>query len=319
MKERAQVICLTPTKNEEWIIERFVKAAALWADCIIIADQMSTDQTVEIAKRNPKVEIVQNRSETFNENERQKLLICEARKHFGRKLLIALDADEFLTGNFFDSQEWNEMLYAEEGTVFNMRWPFIKEGFREYWTTENSYQKFAVIDDGSPHIGTAMHSVRIPMAMHAKQIFLKDIQVMHFQYTDWKRMERKHLWYQCYEHIKNPQKSIFEIYRMYHHMYVKQQYKVIPDDWFNYYDRNTIILKQNKQLTEYWWDNEIREFLTQYGSDYFKYIDFKENQNFVLSYLRKTQQWYKGRCGKAVLRRLDRLFEKWYIKDFNLD
>ena len=44
-KERAKVICMTPVKNEEWIMERFLAAASLWADCIIVADQHSQDRT----------------------------------------------------------------------------------------------------------------------------------------------------------------------------------------------------------------------------------------------------------------------------------
>lgn len=310
MDERAQVICLTPTKNEEWIIERFVDAASMWADRIIIADQMSTDRTVEIAKRNPKVYIIQNQSETFNENERQKILINEARKFSGKKLLIALDADEFLTGNFFGNPEWSHMLNAKEGTVFQMRWPFVKDNFKEYWEAEEPFNVFAVMDDGSPHVGTPMHSIRIPFSKDAPHVFLSDIRVMHFQFTDWKRMERKHLWYQCYEHIKDPQKSVSEIYRLYHHMYVSKQYKEIPDNWFAYYDEHDIMLRQNTKMTEYWWDSEIQQFLSQHGSTYFKYIDFEDNHNFILSYLRKTQRLYKGRYGKAVLHRLDKLIEK---------
>ena len=36
-----KIICLTPVKNEGWILERFLKCTSLWADYIIIADQSS--------------------------------------------------------------------------------------------------------------------------------------------------------------------------------------------------------------------------------------------------------------------------------------
>lgn len=45
------VCCLTPVKNEACILERFLYAASLWADHIIVADQMSTDESREIAKK----------------------------------------------------------------------------------------------------------------------------------------------------------------------------------------------------------------------------------------------------------------------------
>ncbi len=48
--EKPLLICLTPIKNEAWILDRFLKCASLWADYIIIADQQSTDSSIEIAK-----------------------------------------------------------------------------------------------------------------------------------------------------------------------------------------------------------------------------------------------------------------------------
>ena len=34
MGERPKIICLTPVKNEEWILRRFLRLASLWADHI---------------------------------------------------------------------------------------------------------------------------------------------------------------------------------------------------------------------------------------------------------------------------------------------
>lgn len=91
-------IVLTPTKNEEWIIELFLKITSLFADHIIIADQFSTDKTVEIAKKFPKVIIIENDNTEYDEQYRQKLLIDKARSLFpGNNLLLALDADEIIT------------------------------------------------------------------------------------------------------------------------------------------------------------------------------------------------------------------------------
>ena len=40
-----QRICVTPTRNEAWIIGHFAAAARCWADHVVIADQRSTDGT----------------------------------------------------------------------------------------------------------------------------------------------------------------------------------------------------------------------------------------------------------------------------------
>src|SRR6266513_1643562 len=103
--ERPLVICLTPVKNEEWIIEKFLACTSLWADHIILADQGSTDRTTEIAKNFSKVVLIKNYDEQFNEHFRQQLLVDKAREFPGKKLLIALDADEFFTGNIFTHPE----------------------------------------------------------------------------------------------------------------------------------------------------------------------------------------------------------------------
>lgn len=311
IKEKAKVICITPTKNEEWIIERFIRATSLWADEIIIADQMSTDRTREIIGEFENVRMIDNSCTSFNENERQKLLINAAREIPGKKLLIALDVDEFFTGNFLKSNEWQEMLYAQPGAVFEMQWPCIADDFCHYWLTDGNTNTFAYMDDGTPHTGSKIHSIRVPVPTGAIVTTLSEIKVMHFQYTDWDRMKSKNLWYQCYERIKLPQKSIFEIYRMYHHMDVHGKFKMIPQKWFDYYISKGIDLKQKPDgLEKYWWDDEIKSLVRNYGINYFYYIDFKENNNIVLSYLRGTQFLWKYRYGKALLRRLDKIINK---------
>ena len=46
-------VCLTPTRNESWIIKQFVAAAELWASHIIVADQGSTDGTLQQLQSTP--------------------------------------------------------------------------------------------------------------------------------------------------------------------------------------------------------------------------------------------------------------------------
>lgn len=81
---RPTIFCLMPVKNEEWIIERSLSSASIWADKIIVSDQGSTDRTVEIARRFPKVTLLDNsKLEEFNEQEMRAPLFAEARKYSG--------------------------------------------------------------------------------------------------------------------------------------------------------------------------------------------------------------------------------------------
>ena len=84
-----KIICLIPVKNEAWILERCLQSASIWADHIIVADQGSTDDSIEIAKRFNKVILVDNSTnEDFNEYNMRSPLFNEAEKIEGPKVLF---------------------------------------------------------------------------------------------------------------------------------------------------------------------------------------------------------------------------------------
>ena len=144
---RPKIICLTPVRNEEWIIEKFLKAASIWADHIILSDQGSTDNTAKIASQFPKVSVIDNsKLHDLNEREYRLPLYSEARKISGKKMLVLLDADEFLTPNF-DDLEWNTMLNAPIGTRFFSIWYNIQTNLNSYFIEYEHV--FAFIDDGA--------------------------------------------------------------------------------------------------------------------------------------------------------------------------
>ena len=54
------IVVITPVKNEDWIIEIFLKVTSTFADLIIIADQYSSDASREIAASFKKVVLIEN-------------------------------------------------------------------------------------------------------------------------------------------------------------------------------------------------------------------------------------------------------------------
>ena len=162
MPSPRKIICLTPIKNEAWILERFLKCASLWADHIIIADQKSDDGSAEIAKSYQKVIYVSNDSDEFNEPERQKLLIDTAREIPGEKVLIALDADEVLTSNFVNSPEWQTLINSPVGTIIKFQWVNLMDDLQHCWIPDSFYP-WGFVDDGSEHKGCLIHSHRVPL------------------------------------------------------------------------------------------------------------------------------------------------------------
>jgi len=311
MNEKPIIICLTPVRNEAWILNRFLKAAGLWADHIIIADQKSTDESREIAQKHSKVILIDNPSGTYNEAERQKLLIDEARKIKGPRLLITLDADEIFTPDILTSAEWQTVLESSPGTIFKFQWANICPDLQNMWIVKSL--PWGYMDDGYEHTGPIMHSDRVPLPPDHNVVLLNQIKVIHFQYTHWERMQSKHRWYQCYEKINFPEKSAINIFRTYHHMYAIPESQLIPVplEWIKEYDRLGIDIISVCHEKKIWWDEQVLQLIEQYGGDFFKKINIWD-----VNWANKAKLWGKTNTDiyKDPRNRIDKYIHSWLMK-----
>lgn len=268
--EKAQVnkklICMTPVKNERWILESFLTSASEWADHIIIADQGSTDGSLEIAKLHPKVTVVENHSNSFNEPERQKLLIDTARTFGTSNILIALDADEAFTANFSETSDWKRLQSLTPGTTIRFRWVNLLPGAKRYWSP-TKHHAWGYVDDGQLHEGKVIHSPRVPVSQNI--VDFDEIRILHYQYIDWDRMESKQRWYMAWETLHNNANSSVQLYRMYSHMYSYNNNKISPtiSGWL--YSHQTYDKKFSNPDAGYWWDDEVLDMFDQHGLDIF--------------------------------------------------
>jgi len=333
MKNKPKIICLTPVKNEAWILDNFLKCASLWADYIIIADQNSTDKSREIAQKYSNVILIDNPYlGEYNEQEIRRITIEEARRIKGPRILIALDADEVLYP-YITSTEWDKIINSSPGTVIKSKFINIKPDMTNYWYGPIEIA-LGFSDDGSHYIAEKIHTNRMIYPKNAPVLLLNDIKVMHLQYIDWNRMESKHRWYQCWERLNNPNQSAIRLYRNYHHMYSinKRQLKKIPSDWLDHYEKLGIDLKLFKKEKNYYWDKIVLEYIEKYGNQKFVGeaiwdIDWtkKANQyNFsninkfkdprgiiqktVQFYLKKTQYHHKRVSIRAIDKMLIKIF-----------
>ena len=270
--EKPLVICLTPIKDEAWILERFLRCTSTWADHIIIADQQSKDGSKEIARRFPKVTLIENSSESFNEPDRQQLLISEARKIPGPKVLMALDADECFTSNLLSSPEWQTILNAPPGTVIRFQWLEVfadTQGlcyFRFPWDPP-----IGIVDDGAEHKGSPIHSVRIPWDASAPTITPTQIKLMHYCLLDRERFKSRIRWYQCYEHLNTNSRPI-RLYRFYHQVLfvASDAIKPVPTQWVQGYEESGIDMSSVQRQAAYRWDREVLQLFEKHGTGRFK-------------------------------------------------
>ena len=312
--EKPLIICLTPIKNEAWILDRFLKCASLWADKIIISDQGSEDNSVEIARSYPKVTLIENPVDDYDEYKIRIGLFDEARKIKGHKLLIAMDADETFTPDYAKTDDWQRLLSAKPGTIIKSRFVNIRPDMKNYWFGPFNLP-WGFTDDGSPYTAGKIHTSRMIEPSGAEILLIKDFYIIHYQYADWDRMSSKHRWYQCWERLNRPENSRIILYRSYHHMYSikKNDIHLVPGEWFEGYYKSGINSIEIKKDKIYYWDKIVLDYLFRYGTQIFKLIDiwdinwvklaekygfsnpesFKDPRNIfnkiVLFWLRKTQ------------------------------
>lgn len=273
-----KTIVLTAVRNEEWIIRLFLQVMSHVADHIIVADQGSTDRTRAICREFPKVILIDNDSPTFNEPERQTLLIETARRLFPEpRLLLTFDADDIPSGNLFEDPEWKSILQAPPG------WPVLLQNIclygssKEYRTNQPnmygvSYLPYAMIDNNAPHFGEPIHTPRVPFRRDVPPIRLKNVVSMHYQFVDVQRAMAKQRWYMCYERLRFPEKSPLKIINNYRwviwdvHTWAP---RVSPSEWILGWEQRSVNLADITRPKYFWWTWEILRLFKQYGGAHF--------------------------------------------------
>ena len=175
-----KVVVMTPVKNEAWILDRFLAVTSQLADHIVVADQNSSDESVAICRQYPKVSLIENKSEQYDEASRQLLLIAKAREVSpGPRILLALDADEILAANAAEQIGWKTMLQAKPGTVLCFEKP-------DLYLSPTQCIRFTIpwplgyVDDGVEHQPKQIHSIRVPMPSYAPRLNIYDVKVLHY-------------------------------------------------------------------------------------------------------------------------------------------
>lgn len=274
MCDKIKMICITPVKNESWILEKFLKLTSLWADHIIIADQQSTDNSIEIASKFEKVIIVKNEN-SFSEFERTKILLDAARKIDGKKIIFALDADEVFTANFQDSPEWLTIQGLKEGTVILFDRININAEQDKYFGKLKMV--IGLVDDGISTIENTsqliIHNIRLPWPKNADYYYFNEIKVIHFAYILIERVISRLIWYQCFERIKFnfSDDYLLNKYKTFDSIEEFELLDTKPE-WFEFYKKNNIDMTSIKN-TSLWWNDDVLKMIDNHGYEKFRNLD----------------------------------------------
>jgi hypothetical protein len=270
MNARPAIVVLTPLKNDAWILGRFLQVTSLFADGIIIADQGSTDGSLELCARYPNVTVIDNSDSEYDEASRQRLLIDTARRMVPMpRLLIALDADEILAADAMGSEGWQAMLSAAPGTSMFFEKPNL------YLSTANAERRpldfpGAFMDDGqTPHEPLRIHSPRLPAG--SASLTITSVKFLHYALVRPEAQKAKMRMYAALENVMST-KSLYTRRRYYWSQKVLRTLGPVepaPAQWFENWQRRGIDMHAIDDVQPYWQDIAVLGLLQQHGSHRF--------------------------------------------------
>lgn len=333
-------IVMTPTRNEAWVIRAFLECNGLWADYIIIADQMSIDGTREIiaeyqnrwntlrSTHQCQLIMIDNTNPEFNEAERQSMLVAKAREvAAGRDTLLwGLDADEILPVNWQETGDGKYILNSKKGEVFWFKWAQLAPDKKHYG--DSVFYPWLFHDDGiEPHCNYVrnMHSMRIPYPEKKKQLYyVKDFRVLHCGLLDPMRIAAKNRFYQFVDWEMN-HKSPISLSRNYGAHRKENQ---INDRRYDL-EPNAIAFPcgfwQHIELgaKHTWFDDYVQERWAKYpinklrkldiwDEDFMRYYAIEDKRRWIDTcihkYLHKTEKRKRSICVRVI----DKVLKKIY-------
>lgn len=272
MAEDIVFICITPTKNEAWILPYFLELNSHWADQFIVVDQNSDDGSVEILRNHPKVNLIENKRTDYDEAYRSELLWGAVRKiNANKRIVIALDADEFIPPALTQTLEWNSFKEMAPGTNIYMKWMQIMPGLKTYYHF-GDIKPFGYVDDGKEIAGKKIHSARVPLNAGVKPYYCSEVLNLHLGDVPVIRNYKKHSWYLMWEFI-NKKASPLDLNINYRKSVKPSNKAVKPveEEWIPAgVFPETLDIKVDA-LT--WWDTEILNWMKTYGENRFRRID----------------------------------------------
>lgn len=307
-------IVMTPTRNEAWVIRAFLQCNGLWADYIIIADQMSTDGTRDIiaeymsresvigleseTTKNHRCEIIliDNTNPEFNEPERQAMLVAKAREvAAGRDTLLwGLDADEILPANWLETEDGQKILKSVQGDVFHFKWAQLAPDKKHYG--DAPFYPWLFHDDSiEPHGNYVrnMHSMRIPYPIEEKQLhYVNDFRVLHFGLFDPLRIAAKNRFYQFVDWERN-HKTPIALARTYAAHRLENQINdfsfVLDTEWMNFPFDVWSMVKVGTKHT--WFDDYIYERLGKYPMYKLRKLDLWDEEFLEFYNIVDKRRW----------------------------
>jgi len=305
------VVCLTPMRDEAWVLERLIRTTLAWADELILLDHGSGDGSRELAAQHDRVHVVDGADTGFDETAWRRRLLAEARARHARPcVLVALDADEVLSGRPPNDLR-RRLLDLPDGAFGEVPWVHLLPAMQ--LCARDGRKRLVFADDGRTAVsGGFFHAPRFAVTEIGSAVHvLGDLVVLHYQSTDPLRMRSKHRWYQCFEAITFPRKRPAEIYRQYAQADISQLATDRVDRrWFEFYERLGIDMRSTQVDGRYRWDGEVLALLREHGPRRFRRVDIWDELDWN-TLAKSTSIDFQVRDPRSALDRLALRWLRW--------
>jgi hypothetical protein len=265
---RPAIVVLTPVRNEAWILDRFLSVTSQFADVILVADQGSTDGSRSIYPKFPKVVVIDNSQEAYDEASRQAMLIDAARQRVtGPRILLALDADEIVAANGISRPGWQDAINAAPGTVLCFEKPDLLCPPDRCIRYDQAWP-IGYVDDGAPHQPKKIHSIRIPVPPDAPKMDISEVKILHYCHTRPDAQRAKVRMYAVLEAILNtsPVRRRRVFYSAHRNWTANHRVETTDSDWFAGWEAMGIDMRSTVTSRYYWQDYEVLRLFAKHGT-----------------------------------------------------
>jgi hypothetical protein len=192
-----------------------------------------------------------------------------------KRVIFAIDCDEFISANSFQSLEWKAFTEnAVKGSLLVCNRLMISENFDEY-SKEPDFLIGFVDDEHSTieelSIKKHIHNIRLPFPSNNPDLYyVHEIKLLHFNVVDYTRFKSKMRWYQCYEVILEDKGliSILDQYffdKTFEEFWLKRERKPFQKEWLRGYDERGIPISMVLKKSSYYWDEKIMGYFEKHG------------------------------------------------------
>ena len=295
-----KIIVYIPVKNDLWFIENSIRHAVEWAEYVIVADESSTDGSVDIYKKLEKeytnLKIIYNRPKMdFSTPDPRNYMLEQVRRIEGNNIIFELHADEIISAKILKSEIREEIIQnLSIGKCLELPWLTLWKDPLQYrhdnsvWS--NNTCIFAFRDDRTSKFeSAAFHGQRAPENFIINKLKI-NLPVLHYQFMNIGNERSKQALYQIFERNHYPDKHVETINKGYAIAFDDRKIKCEKLKGEDYAPWIDIGLKINQTYDDgifNWRDGEVLKNFKKYGLDRYAkiniwYINWEEKRQYAL-------------------------------------